>query len=185
MSRQPTHKEKTLRAFGAYLELLDTAEWFEREMRAPLASFDLTMAGFRLLELLYRVEIMTIPDVARRRGAVRQTIDAIVARLVERGWVRRMLIALPPVDPTGSHLAKSKRNERRVGVRVGMVKLTPAGKRLVRDMLPRHSKMVKALMRVLTAREQNSLGRICRKVREDGLVQFVREIRMEDPEESD
>ena len=40
-------------------------------------------------------------------------------------------------------------------------------------------------MRVLTAREQNSLGRICRKVREDGLVQFVREIRMEDPEESD
>jgi len=128
---------------------------------------------------------MTIPDVARRRGAVRQTIDAIVARLVERGWVRRMLIALPPVDPTGSHLAKSKRNERRVGVRVGVVKLTPAGKRLVRDMLPRHSKMVKALMRVLTAREQNSLGRICRKVREDGLVQFVREIRMQEPEESD
>jgi MarR family transcriptional regulator, 2-MHQ and catechol-resistance regulon repressor len=185
MSRQPTHKEKTLRAFGAYLELLDTAEWFEREMRAPLASFDLTMAGFRLLELLNRVEIMTIPDIARRRGAVRQTIDAIVARLVERGWVRRMLIALPPVDPTGSHLAKSKRSERRVGVRVCVVKLTPAGKRLVRDMLPRHSKMVKALMRVLTAREQNSLGRICRKVREDGLVQFVREIRMQEPEESD
>ena len=102
MSRQPTHKERTLHAFRAYLELLDTAEWFEREMRAPLESFDLTMAGFRLLELLYRVEIMTIPDVARRRGAVRQTMDAIVARLVERGWVRRMLIALPPVDPTGA-----------------------------------------------------------------------------------
>ena len=68
-------------------------------------------------------------------------------------------------------------------MRVGVVKLTPAGKKLVRDMLPSHSKMVKALMRVLTAREQNSLGRICRKVREDDVVQFVREIRMEDPEE--
>ena len=40
-------------------------------------------------------------------------------------------------------------------------------------------------MRVLTAREQDSLGWICRKVREDGLVQFVREIRMQEPEESD
>jgi len=185
MSRQPTHEEKTQRALGAYLELLDTAEWLEREMRAPLESFDLTMAGFRLLELLYRKEIMTLPDLARRRGAVRQTMDAIVARLVERGWVKRLLIALPPVDPEGKHLAKSKRNERRRGVRVNVVKLTPAGKRLVRQVLPSHSKMVKALMRVLTAREKDSLGRICRKVREDGLVQFVREIRMEEPEESD
>ncbi|MGC2334088.1 MAG: hypothetical protein WA581_21730 [Candidatus Acidiferrales bacterium] len=75
-------------------------------MRALLASFDLTMAGFRLLELLYREEIMTVPDVAQRRGAVRQTMDAIIARLVERGGVRRVLIALPPVDPAGIHLAK-------------------------------------------------------------------------------
>jgi len=183
MSRQPTHKEKTLRAFGAYLDLLDAAEWFERQMRAPLEAFDLTMAGFRLLELLYREKIMTMPDLARRRGAVRQTMDPIVARLVERGWVRRVLVAMPPVDPAGTHLAKSMRNERRVGVRVGLVKLTPAGKRLLRDMLPSHSKMVKALMRVLTAREQKLLGRICRKLREDGLVPFVREIRMEEPEE--
>jgi len=183
MSRQPTHKEKTLRAFGAYLDLLDTAEWVERELRGPLASFDLTMAGFRLLEMLYREEIVTVADAARRRGALRQTMDVIVARLVERGWVRRALIALPPVDPAGSHLAKSKRGERRLGVRVSVVRLTPAGKKLVRNMLPSHSKVVKALMRVLNAREQNSLSRICRKLREGDVVKFVREIRMEEPED--
>ena len=54
MSRQPTHKDKTLKAFRAYTELLDTAEWFKSELRAPLASFDLTMNEFRGLELLDR-----------------------------------------------------------------------------------------------------------------------------------
>jgi MarR family transcriptional regulator, 2-MHQ and catechol-resistance regulon repressor len=178
MSRQPTHEDETLRAFGTYMDLLDTAEWIERELRGPLASFDLTMGGFRLLELLYREEVMTVPDAARRRGVMRQTVDVIIARLAERGWVRRAPIALPPVDPTGSHLAKSKRGERRLGVRVSVVKLTPAGKKLVRDMLPSHSKVVKALMRVLSAREQNSLRRICRKLREGDVLKFVSEIRM-------
>jgi hypothetical protein len=54
MSNQRTQKEKTLLAFRAYLDLLDTAEWLRGYMRAPLESFDLTMGGFRLLELLYR-----------------------------------------------------------------------------------------------------------------------------------
>ena len=183
MSRQPTHKEKTERAFGAYLDLLDAAEWFGREMRGPLGSVDLTMGGFRLLELLYREEIMTVPDAARRRGAMRQTMDVIVARLVELGWVRRVRIALPPADPEGKHLAKSKRTERRLGRRVSVVKLTRAGKKFVKTMLRSHSKLVKALMRVLSAREQDSLGRICRKLREGDVVKFVREIRMEEIEE--
>ncbi len=183
MSRQPTHKEKTDRALGAYLELLDTAEWFEREMRPPLGSFDLTMGGFRLLEMLHREEIMTVPDAARRRGTMRQTMDVIVARLVECGWVRRVRIALPPADPEGKHVAKSKRGERRLGRRVSVVKLTREGKTFAKGMLRNHSKLVKALMRVLTAREQESLRRICRKLREGDVLKFVQEIRMEEPEE--
>ena len=45
---------KTLRAFRAYLELQLTADWIRKEMRGQLGSFDRTMAGFRVLEMLYR-----------------------------------------------------------------------------------------------------------------------------------
>ncbi len=68
MSNQRTQKEKTLLAFRAYLDLLDTAEWLRGYMRAPLESFDLTMGGFRLLELLYREGALTIP-IWPQRGA--------------------------------------------------------------------------------------------------------------------
>jgi hypothetical protein len=50
------------------------------------------------------------------------------------------------------------------------------------QVLPRHSKLVKSLMRVLDAREQGSLSRICRKLQEGDVLKFVREITMEDEE---
>ena len=37
MPHRPSEKEKKLRAFQAYLDLLDAAEWFKSEMRAPLS----------------------------------------------------------------------------------------------------------------------------------------------------
>jgi len=43
-----------------------------------------------------------------------------------------------------------------------------------------HSKLVKALMVALNAREQDSLFRVCRKPREGDVVRFVREITHED-----
>ena len=54
MSRWPSQKDKTVRAFQAFLDVMDTADWFKNELRGPLESFDLTMGGFRLLEMLYR-----------------------------------------------------------------------------------------------------------------------------------
>jgi len=53
-----------------------------------------------------------------------------------------------------------------------------------RDVLPNHSKLVKALMRVLNAKEQDSLFRICRKLREGDVMKFVHETTHEDREDS-
>lgn len=44
---------KTQQAFATYIDLMDTAEWFRERMSRQLASFDLTMPQFRVLELLY------------------------------------------------------------------------------------------------------------------------------------
>jgi len=185
MSRGLSHKDRTHRAFAAYLNVLDAAEWLRREVRAPLESRDLTMVGFRLLELLCRVEIMTIADAARLRGTTRQTMNAIIGRLEENGWVQRVRIALPPADPKGSHLPKSKRGEPRRGVRANVVKLTPEGRRFMKDFLGDHLKLVKALMRVLGTREQDALSRICLKLQKNDAVKFLQELRTEDLDEDE
>jgi hypothetical protein len=72
MSRWPNQEDKTVRAFQAFLNVMDTADWFKNELRGPLESFDLTMGGFRLLEMLYREGALPVPDVARRRLCTRQ-----------------------------------------------------------------------------------------------------------------
>src|ERR1700691_1297501 len=117
MSHPPTQKEKTQRAFQAYLDLLDTAEWFKAQMRAPLESFDLTMEGFRLLVLLYREGALPIPELARRRGCSRQNMDALVARLEARRWVGRAIVSLPPAEIPENRLPIHRRGKERKGLR--------------------------------------------------------------------
>jgi hypothetical protein len=64
-----------------------------------------------------------------------------------------------------------------------VVDLTKAGKKFMKSAVPRYSKLVKAFMLALHAREQESLVRICEKLREGDVVKLVREITMEDGEE--
>jgi DNA-binding MarR family transcriptional regulator len=184
MEHYPTHREKSQRAMQAYLDLIDTAEWLKSELRPPLDSFDLTFGEFRVLELLNRKGPLTVRDAARERKSSRQNLKKVSRRLERRGWVRRLVVMLPPVPFDESHKPTSKKDEKRKGRRVGVITLTPSGKRFVRDVMPNNSKMMKALMRVLDAREQLSLSRLCRKLRSDeAAFKFLQEIRMVDEDQ--
>jgi DNA-binding MarR family transcriptional regulator len=96
LAHKPSQKEKTLKAFATYLDLLDTADWMRSEMRAPLESFGLTMGDFRMLELLHREGPMSVPAAAEKRHCRRPNLDVILAHMEERGWVRRKTVTLPP-----------------------------------------------------------------------------------------
>jgi DNA-binding MarR family transcriptional regulator len=183
MSRWPSQKDKTVRAFQAFLNVMDTADWFKNELRGPLESFDLTMGGFRLLEMLYREGALTVPDVARRRLCTRQNIGFVISGLEQRGWVRQMVVKVPAAVIKESRLSKLRRGIRRDGPRVSVVGLTKKGKEFVGNVLPRHVKVVKALMRALDGREQESLSKMCEKLREGDAVKFLREMQMMDEEE--
>lgn len=183
MAHYATHREKTQRAMQACLDLIDTAEWLKSELRPPLDSFDLTLGEFRVLELLNRKGPLTVRDAARERKASIQNLKVASRYLEKRGWVRRMVVALPPVAFEESHKAKSGKDEKRKGQRIGVMTLTPSGKRFVREVMPSHSKMMKALMRVLDGREQLSLSRLCRKLRTGDIFKFLREIQMVDEDE--
>lgn len=177
MERRLTQREKTQRAFRVYRELIDTAEWMKAELRGQLECFDLTFPGFRIMELLYREGPMGMGDVARQRECNRQNLDVVVARLEDRGWVRRGLFRLPPVRIKKSRIPKALRGKRRVGRQIAMIQLTRAGEKFMGNLVPKHAKMVKAFMRALQGREQDSLSQLCAKLREGDVVKFVSEIR--------
>lgn len=182
-SRNPTRQEKTQRALRVYFELIETADWLRREMRAPLDAFDLTVQEFRVLEMLNREGALTGPQIGARMGRPRQSVDVIVQRLHNRGWVRRVIETLPPIPIEEAHVANAERDAKRYGRRVTVVGLTSWGKRFIGSVVPRHAKVVKALMCAIDAREKESIVRACQKLRRGDAWKFLREIRMEEPEE--
>jgi DNA-binding MarR family transcriptional regulator len=172
-------KERMEQALRGYTELLDTADWLKGEVRVPLDSFGMTLGEFRLLDVLYRDGALPVVDLVRRRGSEWHHVTAMIQRMERHGWVRRARVTLPPVEFERAHLAKSRRNEKRQGRRLTVVGMTAEGKRFLRHVLSIHGKLVKAMMRALDAREQDSLFRICRKLREGNPVRFFAELRNE------
>ena len=64
-----------------------------------------------------------------------------------------------------------------------LVRLTEEGEKLIAYVFARHRKVVKAEMRALEGREQETLSRLCRKLKEGDIVKFFKEIRMRDADE--
>ncbi len=183
MSHWPTQREKTQQAFRAYFELIDTADWIRAELRPQLEAFDLTMPGFRLLEMLNRDGDVSKPILARDLHCKRENLNVMIARLEERRWVKMSMMTYALAETKESNIPIAKRGRPRAGRKVGVISLTPLGKKFIADVLPRHAKMVKALMRVLEGREKESLIRICQKLREGDVVKYISELTHEDVEE--
>jgi DNA-binding MarR family transcriptional regulator len=182
MINPEAQQQKSTRAMQACTVLIDTADWMKSELHGPLDVFDLTMREFRLMEMLHREGALPVMDVAARLGARPSNIRRLHTRLGARGWMRKAVVVLPPSEFGQAHLAKSERDKPRKGRRIGVVGLTRKGKKFMKEVVPRHSKLVKAMMRVLDGREQKTLVRICRKLREGDVLKFMNEIRMEDVE---
>ncbi|HEX4001906.1 MAG TPA: hypothetical protein VHX36_04615 [Candidatus Acidoferrales bacterium] len=178
-----THRDRTQRAFRACTVLIDTAEWMKTELRGPLAAFDLTMRDFRLLELLYREGALPVKGVGPLLAARRSVLTRMIARTTRLGWTRQTTATLPPIAFEHAHLHHALAKIPRRGRRIAVIGLTKSGKRFMKDVLPRHLKLMKALLRVLHIREQDSLIRICQKLREGDILKFVHEIRVERDDE--
>ncbi|HEX5422135.1 MAG TPA: MarR family transcriptional regulator [Candidatus Acidoferrales bacterium] len=176
MKRYPSQRDKTLRAFRVYVEVMDTAAWMRSWMKGPLQTFDLTPQGFRLLILLCENGPMRMMEISRQMRFQRQNLDAIVRRLEERGWIKRVLVDLPTEtgERKGSRTRAVATPKRRWGV--GVITLTPEGERFVARVFPNHAKVVKALTRALHGREQQTLVEICRKLRAGAILKFMSEI---------
>ena len=177
MKRRLDAREKTLRAFRAYLDLQTTTDWIRREVRGQLQAFEMTLAGFRVLEMLYREGPTHMNETARRLEYDRQNLYATVRMLEGRGLVRRVSETLPLVDNKRNRELKEKGDTEHRGRGVTRLRLTPAGRKFIANLFPRHAKVVKALMRALHGREQETLSKLCRKLRAGDAWKFLTEFR--------
>jgi DNA-binding MarR family transcriptional regulator len=150
------------------------------QLRVQLESSGLTMGGFRLLELLHREGPMNVPVAARKRQCTSANLMFIFEPLIERGWVSHEFTKLPPVPGMGDLYPKAKRGRKREGHRVGILSLTPRGEKFIELVFPKNAKVVKGMMRSLDGREQESLSRLCRKLRQGDVRKFASEITHED-----
>jgi MarR family transcriptional regulator, 2-MHQ and catechol-resistance regulon repressor len=174
---------KTNRAFRAYIDLMDAADWLRGEMSDQLATFDLTMMQFRVMEALFRGGPQYQELLSRRFDCSKQNIARVLKGLLKAGAVRSDRCRLPsrPTEEVAGEAWK------RAGLRwqgrwISLLTLTPKGKRFIARVIGKHKKVVRAWMRVLDAREQQTLGRLCRRLREGDVVKFVKDIRVMDRE---
>jgi len=174
---------KTNRAFRAYIDLLDAADWLRGEMSGQLASFDLTMMQFRVMEAIFREGPQYQQLLSRKFQCSKQNIAAVLAHLQSWGGIRRDRCRLPSelADDVATGI-KAGDGEKWQGRWISLVRLTPKGKKLIGHVITMHKKVVKAFMRVLSAREQKTLSRMCRTLRRGDVVKFVKDIRMVDRE---
>ena len=83
--RYPTAKDKTARAFAAYADLCEAAEYLPEQMRGQLATFDLSTFQFRLLATLLHNGAQYERAIAHQFQCSRQNVARVIKSLERRG----------------------------------------------------------------------------------------------------
>jgi DNA-binding MarR family transcriptional regulator len=165
---------KTMRAYSAYLELRDTAAWMNEELTAQLRNHDMTMLGFRVLNLLRRGP-QYLEEMSRQLNCEKAHVAKVLKRLRASGWVkgwRRRIYRANASDEATEHGGAKPR-----GRLVKLVGFTNYGRERFKWIHAKHVKLAKALLRALEGREQLTLTRLCMKLRRGNVLQFALEAR--------
>lgn len=88
-TRHADEKTRASRAFRAYVDLMDTADWLRERMSRQLETFDMTMMEFRVLETLHRKGPQYQQALSRKFRCSKQNVAHVVKRLEEEGWIWR------------------------------------------------------------------------------------------------
>jgi DNA-binding MarR family transcriptional regulator len=172
-----TQLGKTVRACRAYLELQLTADRMQEELRERMEYFDLKPLEFRVMERLHHEGPQYQEQLAKMLSCGKRKIQHAVGMLERRGWVRRETAKLPKSEG-------NKKSEH--GRAVKWLKLTKEGAKHIAYVFPKHAKVVKSYMKALDGREQETLARLCQKLREGDVLRFVKEMMLGDwPENLD
>ncbi|HXZ13300.1 MAG TPA: MarR family transcriptional regulator [Candidatus Sulfotelmatobacter sp.] len=176
---------KTKRAYAAYESLLDASAVISQKMSRQLRTWNLSLAQYRVLEELFHQGPQYQQELSRKFSCTKQNTAWVIGSLEEWGLIERVAARLPlepPENPENSNGEPAKRHSRE-GRKIMKLRLTKEGEKLIAYVFPAHAKVVKAEFRCLAGREQESLARLCHKLKEGDFLKFFKEARMLTEEE--
>ena len=135
------------RALRTYVKLMRAAESVTSRTHRHLSETGLTISQFAVLEALYQLGPQSQRDIGQKILRSSGNITMVIDNLEKNGLVRR------------------KRNE--ADRLFFIVHLTDKGYNLINKIFPPHAAVIAKDLGVLTAAEQDALGRLCKKL---GLV---------------
>ena len=137
--------EREIRALDAYIKLLRATESVVARLSHQLRDENgLTVSQFGALEALLHLGPMSQRDLGTKLLKSSGNITMVVDNLEKRELVER----------------RREGNDRRVVT----VHLTPKGRQLIVEFFPRHATLISDELGILTPEEQDTLGRLCRKL---------------------
>ncbi len=134
--------EEEIRALNTYIKLMRAVESLTSRLNSHLASARLTISQFGALEALFHLGPLCQRELSEKLLKSSGNITMVVDNLEKRGLVER----------------KREGEDRRYVT----VHLTHEGRRLISEIFPAHVAAIVEEMNILTASEQNELGRLCR-----------------------
>lgn len=136
--------EAEVRALSALINLMRAADALTVSLQRELAKEDVTPSQFGILEALLHCGELCQGDLAGKLLRSCGSVTAVVDGLERRGFVERR------------RAPEDKRFVR--------VALTAKGRRTIDGIFPAHAKVVVAQFSVLSAREQDQLRDLCRRL---------------------
>ncbi len=133
-----------VRALNAYIKLMRASESVSARTHRHLSDARLTASQFGALEALYHLGPLSQADLGQKILRTSGNITMVVDNLEKRRLVKR-----------------ERRQEDR---RYYTVRLTTGGEKLIAEVFPRHVGKIVEAMNALTKTEQETLGRLCRKL---------------------
>ena len=136
--------KKELRALNTYVKLMRAAESVTNRTHRHLSETGLTISQFAVLEALYQLGPMSQREIGQKILRSSGNITMVIDNLEKNGLVKR------------------ERNE--ADRRFFIVHLTDKGYSLISKIFPPHAAVIAKNLSVLTAAEQDTLGRLCKKL---------------------
>ena len=133
-----------IRALKTYVKLMRAAESVTTRIHRHLTSTGLTISQFAVLEALYQLGPLSHREIGRKILRSSGNITMVIDNLEKNGLVKR------------------KRNQ--ADRRFYIVHLTDKGYNLIHEIFPPHAAVIAEDLGVLTAAEQDDLGRLCKKL---------------------
>jgi MarR family transcriptional regulator, 2-MHQ and catechol-resistance regulon repressor len=137
-------RPEAVRALDAYIRLMRGANSVLSRLVRRLLALGLTENQFGVLEILLHLGSLSPGELKTKLLTTGGNITMILDNLEKRGLV---------------HRERHRDDKRRLTVR-----LTAEGRRRIERIFPGHVEAIVAEMSILTAAEQETLGRLCRRL---------------------